>query len=81
MDSLIGKTVKLRFSSMCEAKNGCFCNMCAGNLWYRLGVSSNVGILTPTIASKLKNLLMKSFHNSQVALTDMNVMEVFGFEE
>ena len=81
MDSLIGKTVKLRFSSMCEAKNGCFCNMCAGNLWYRLGVSRNVGILTPTIASKLKNLLMKSFHNSQVALTDMNVMEVFGFEE
>ena len=81
MDSLIGKTVKLRFSSMCEAKNGCFCNMCAGNLWYRLGVSSNVGILTPTIASKLKNLLMKSFHNSQVALTDMNVMEVFGFED
>ena len=81
MDSLIGKTVKLRFSSMCEAKNGCFCNMCAGNLWYRLGVSSNVGILTPTIASKLKNLLMKSFHNSQVALTDMNVMEVFGLEE
>ena len=81
MDSLIGKTVKLRFSSMCEAKNGCFCNMCAGNLWYRLGVSSNVGILTPTIASKLKNLLMKSFHNSQVALTDMSVMEVFGFED
>ena len=81
MDSLIGKTVKLRFSSMCEAKNGCFCNMCAGNLWYRLGVSRNVGILTPTIASKLKNLLMKSFHNSQVALTDMNVMEVFGFED
>ena len=81
MNSLIGKTVKLRFSSMCEAKNGCFCNMCAGNLWYRLGVSRNVGILTPTIASKLKNLLMKSFHNSQVSLTDMNVMEVFGFEE
>ena len=81
MNSLIGKTVKLRFSSMCEAKNGCFCNMCAGNLWYRLGVSRNVGILTPTIASKLKNLLMKSFHNSQVSLTDMNIMEVFGFEE
>ena len=80
-DSLIGKTIDLRFSSMCEEKNGCFCNICAGNLWYRLGVSSNIGVITPTIASKLKNLLMKSFHDSQVSLTDMNVMEVFGFEE
>ena len=80
-DSLIGKTIDLRFSSMCEEKNGCFCNVCAGNLWYRLGVSSNIGVITPTIASKLKNLLMRSFHNSQVELTDMNVMEVFGFED
>ena len=80
MDSLIGKTIKMRFSSMCEAKDGCFCNKCAGNLWYRLGVT-NVGIITPTIASKLKNLLMKSFHNSQVELTDMNVAEAFGMDD
>ena len=79
-DQFIGKTVKMRYSSMCEAKNGCFCNKCAGNLWYRLGITK-VGVITPQIASKLKNLLMKSFHDSQVQLTDMNVMEVFGFEE
>ena len=78
-DSFIGKTVKMRFSSMCEAKDGCFCNKCAGNLWYRLGVT-NVGVITPTIASKLENLLMKSFHNSQVELTDMNVAEAFGMD-
>lgn len=78
-DSLIGKTIKLRYSSMCEAKNGCFCNICAGNLWYRLGVT-NVGLLTTQIPSKLKNLLMKSFHNSQVAISEMNVAEVFGYD-
>ena len=80
-DSLIGKTINLRFSSMCEEKNGCFCNICAGNLWNRLGISGSVGVITPILASKLKNLLMKSFHDSQVSLTDMNVAEVFGFED
>lgn len=75
-DSLIGKTIKMRFSSMCEAKGGCFCNKCAGNLWYRLGVTQ-VGILTPILPSKLKNVFMKSFHSNQVQLTDINCMEAF----
>lgn len=75
-DSFIGKRIKMRFSSMCEAKDGYFCSKCAGNLWYRLGVT-NVGMITPQIPSKLKNLLMKSFHDSQVNLTDMNVWECF----
>lgn len=74
-DRFIGKRVKLRFSSMCESKTG-FCNKCAGNLWYRLGIK-NVGVITPQIASTLKNLMMKAFHNSQVELVDMNVMEAF----
>lgn len=77
-DSLIGKKVKMRFSSMCEAKNGCFCNKCAGNLWYRLGMTKT-GVLVPNIASRFKNLMMKSFHDSQVKLTDMDVMEVFSY--
>lgn len=75
-DSILGKRIKIRFSSLCEAKDGHFCNMCAGNLWYRLGIT-NVGVITPQIPSKLKNLMMKSFHNSQVSLTEMNVMEAF----
>ena len=75
-DSYIGKTIKMRFASMCEAKEGHFCNKCAGNLWYRLGIT-NIGMITPQIPSKLKNLLMKSFHEAQVELTDMNVWEAF----
>lgn len=74
--SLIGKTIKMRFSSMCEAKGGCFCNKCAGNLWYRLGVTQ-VGILSPQVPSKLKNVFMKSFHSNQVNLININVMEAF----
>ena len=74
-DKYIGKKVKMRYSSLCEAKDG-ICNKCGGNLWYRLGIS-NVGIITPQLASKLKNIAMKSFHDSQVVLADMNVEESF----
>lgn len=73
----IGKTVKMRFSSLCESKTG-ICNRCAGNLFYRLGIM-NVGAATPQIPSKLKNISMKSFHDSQVSLVEMDVMKVFGF--
>ena len=74
-DQFIGKTVKMRYSAMCEAKDG-FCNMCAGNLWYRLGIRK-IGVITPQIASKLKNVAMKAFHDSNVKLTSMNVEEAF----
>ena len=36
MEKRIGKTVKMRFSSLCEAPEGRFCNKCAGNGFYRL---------------------------------------------
>lgn len=71
----IGKTVKLRFSSMCEAKNG-ICNKCAGNLFYRLGIR-NVGASTPQIPSRLKVLSMKLFHDDQLNFTEMDPMSAF----
>lgn len=74
-DKYIGKTVKMRFTSMCKTPNG-FCNKCAGNLWYRLGIRK-VGVITPQIPSTLKNLMMKAFHSAQVSLTDINVYESF----
>lgn len=74
-DKFIGKTVKLRFSSMCEAKNG-ICNKCAGNLFYRLGIR-NVGASTPQIPSRLKVLSMKLFHDDQLNFTEMDPMEAF----
>jgi hypothetical protein len=78
MDSFKGKKVKMRFSSMCESKTG-FCNKCAGNLLYRLGIK-NVGMVLPIIPSTLKNLSMKSFHDSSVKTTEMDVMKAFSMK-
>lgn len=74
-DKFIGKTVKLRFSSMCESKNG-ICNKCAGNLFYRLGIR-NIGAATPQIPSRLKVLSMKLFHDDQLTFTEMDPMTAF----
>lgn len=71
----IGKTVNLRFSSMCESKTG-ICNKCAGNLFYRLGIR-NIGASTPQIPSRLKVLSMKLFHDDQLNFTEMDPMEAF----
>lgn len=75
-DKYIGKKVKIRYSSMCEAKNGYFCSKCAGNLWYRLGIR-HVGLITTQLPSRVKLVAMKSFHSNQVVLEDMNVWEAF----
>ena len=77
-DKFIGKRVKLRFSSMCEYKKeyGYICNKCAGNLFYRLGIT-NVGAATPQIPSKLKLLSMKLFHDDQLNFIEMDPMKAF----
>ena len=80
IDKYIGKKIKIRYASMCEAKGGKFCNKCAGNLWYRLGIK-NVGLIVTQVPSKEKLIAMKSFHDSQVKMSDMNIAEVFGYEE
>ena len=77
-DRFIGKKVKLRFSSLCESKTG-ICNKCLGNLYRRLGIT-NIGTTTPMIPSKLKNLAMKLFHDSQVKLAEMDVNKAFGIK-
>lgn len=76
----LNKEVKIRFSALCEAKDGCFCNKCAGNLFYRLGIE-NVGSVTPQIPSKVKVLLMKKFHDSVINFSEMDVEKAFGFKK
>lgn len=79
-DKYLGKTVNFRFASLCEAKEGLVCNHCAGNLFYKLGIT-NVGTAMPQIASKLKLISMKAFHDSQVVMTLMDPDKAFGFKE
>ena len=74
----IGKEVQLRFSSLCEAKDG-ICNMCGGNAFYRLGIT-NIGAAIPQLPAKLKLISMKAFHDSQVVMETMDPMKAFGFD-
>ena len=77
-DRFMGKRIKLRFSSMCKYKKeyGYICNKCAGNLFYRLGIT-NVGAATPQIASKIKLISMKLFHDDQLVFSEMDPMRAF----
>lgn len=76
MNKYIGKTVKFRFSALCESKTG-ICNKCMGNLEYRRG-TRNSGIESTVIASKLKNISMKAFHDSVEKMTSMDINKAFG---
>lgn len=75
IDKYRGKTVKMRFSSMCKHEH--ICNKCAGDLYYILGVE-NVGTATPQLASAVKNVCMSSFHDSTEHFIQMNAMDAFG---
>jgi len=76
----LGKEVQLRFSSLCEAKDGIICNACAGDLFHKLGIE-NIGSAMPQIGSRLKNIAMKAFHDSQVVMTEMDPDKAFGFDK
>lgn len=77
-DKYIGKTVKFRFSSLCEAKGG-ICNKCLGDMFY-LTDTVNIGVATSSLPAKLKLKSMKSFHDSTVQLVDIDVEEAFGYK-
>lgn len=75
----IGKTVNMRYSSLCESKDG-ICSICAGHLFNRLGIT-NVGVACYIVPSKIKLKSMKSFHDATVKTTDMvkyGLNKIFG---
>lgn len=75
MNQFIGKTVKLRFASMCQSKTG-ICNKCAGELFYLLD-DKRVGINLAQIPDTLKLRSMKGFHNSIIQTQKMDVEKAF----
>lgn len=75
-DKFIGKTVKIRFSAFCKAKNGCICEKCAGSLYNRIGIE-NIGLGCMIMASSMKNSAMKSFHDSTTSLVRIKPDKVF----
>ena len=74
-NEFIGKTVKLRFSSMCESKTG-ICNMCAGELFYLID-DKRVGLSMAQIPDRLKLTSMKSFHNATVQTVKVDLQKAF----
>ena len=74
-DKFIGKTVKMRYFSLCESKNG-ICEKCAGTLFNRLGIT-NVGLASDIFGSRLKNTSMKQFHNTTVKFSNLDIDEAF----
>lgn len=77
MNSLIGKTVNMRFSSLCKrTKDGCVCEACASTLFRRAGVE-NAGLTSMVMMSSVKNRAMKSFHDSTLELVTIDPNEVF----
>lgn len=75
-DKFIGKTVNIRYSAMCQAKNGYICEKCAGTLYKRIGIE-NIGLGCMIMASALKNASMKSFHDSTTSLIHIKPEDVF----
>lgn len=76
-DHYLGKTVKFRFSSLCEYKKPDYiCHKCAGNMFNRVGIV-NIGTTTPQYASKIKLISMKAFHDAQINLHEIDVEKVF----
>lgn len=79
-DKYIGKTVKIRFSSLCKKPNGCICEACAGSLFRRVGIT-NAGIASPIMMSSLKNASMKSFHSNSTDLSIVDPTNVFSLND
>ena len=77
-DKFIGKTVKMRFSGLCEAKGG-ICEKCAGTLYNRIGIQ-NIGLGSMIMMSSLKNGAMKAFHDSTLSLAKIDPNEAFGLK-
>lgn len=79
MNKLIDKTVNMRFSSLCERKDSCICEKCAGTLFRRAGIE-NAGLVSMVMMSSVKNRAMKAFHDSTLSIVSVNPDEVFSLK-
>lgn len=68
--SYAGKTVQLRSPMFCKSEH--ICNKCAGELFYKMGVT-NAGLLNDTMSGVLMNAAMKKFHDATVKFSEINV--------
>lgn len=72
INNYVGKTVKMRSPLFCKGDK--ICNKCAGELFYKLGVS-NAGLLNSTLSGALLNLSMKKFHDATIKFNRINISD------
>ena len=64
IDSYIGTYINLRSPMYCKDTKG-FCNKCAGEYFYMLGIK-NIGLLSNKISSLAVNSSLKAFHDQSI---------------
>lgn len=69
----IGRKVNMRDPIYCT--NDKFCNVCAGDLYYKLGIEY-IGLTSPKISSSIMNKSLKKFHDTSIKLTKINVEDL-----
>ena len=72
INNYIDQKVKIRSPLFCQGKK--ICNICAGNLYYKLGIR-NIGLTVSKMAGKLLNANMKAFHDSSVKTERINFFD------
>lgn len=71
LDKYVGKKIKLRSIMYCGCDSG-VCMACAGRLFEKLQIDS-IGLTTSTLTGALLNLKMKSFHDTSVKISEINL--------
>ena len=79
LDKYIGKTVKMRYSSMCESKNY-ICEHCAGTLFNRLGIT-NIGMGCNQVGERLKAAMLKQMHDASIKTSEIDPMDAFNVKQ
>lgn len=77
-DKYIGKTVKMRYSSLCQytKDKSCICEKCMGSLYRRIGLN-NIGLASQIIFSSIKLASMRKMHVSGVSIYTIKADDIF----
>lgn len=68
--SRVGTYVNMRSPLYCTNEN--ICSKCAGELYYRLGIT-NVGLIANIVGTTILNLNMKKFHDTSIKVREFDV--------
>lgn len=71
IDSYVGKIIYLRTPMYCKQEDK-LCNICAGEMFYKLDVR-NMGLFAGVIGGSLSNMLMASMHDSSIRVKDIEL--------